>query len=73
MAGIARDEDGWQSIVWCITGIIETFGQALANFIDRPPDGILYIETLGAENALCCGNQHFQCDIAIARPFSGAK
>ena len=74
VAGIARDEDPRMACSGlAILQVVEPVGQALPDFIDGPPDNVLHLKIIGAENLLRGADQVLFGDIAIAHPFAFAE
>ena len=45
--------------------VVEPVSQALTDFIDRPPDGLLNLEGIGMENRLCRPDEIGGVDIRV--------
>ena len=56
-----------------ILQVVEPVGQALPDFIDGPPDNVLHLKIIGAENLLRGADQVLFRDISIAHPFAFAE
>ena len=65
VAGIARNKNMGQSRGPLVRlHVIEAVGQPLADFIHRPPGHFFHVERIGMEDALRCGDQLIEGDVA---------
>ena len=74
VAGVSGNEDPRMALIHIVAlKVVEPVGQALTDFIDRPPDGLLNLEGIGMEDRLCRPDEIGGIDIPAARALALGK